>query len=105
MKSPEEYANEAERIKAYDLAIADEHLLEYVAEGKSYSYLCKMAERYGKDPDIVADRVAPKYAASGKDGKVRIPLTAARTAHFSDAVQCPGGHLVTQSPWLLGQRC
>lgn len=74
LKSPEEYANEAERIKAYDLAIADEHLLEYVAEGKSYSYLCKMAERYDKDPDIVADRVAPKYAASGKDGKVRAAI-------------------------------
>lgn len=51
---------EQERMKAYDLALADEYLLEYTGEGKAYSYLCKMAERYG-DPDIVADRVAPKY--------------------------------------------
>ncbi len=52
---------EQERMKAYDLALADEYLLEYTGEGKAYSYLCKMAERYG-DPDIVADRVAPKYS-------------------------------------------
>lgn len=52
--------DEQARMKAYDLALADEYLLEYTGEGKAYSYLCKMAERYG-DPDIVADRVAPKY--------------------------------------------
>lgn len=71
--TPEDYTSEAERIKAYDLAIADEHLLEYVAEGKSYSYLCKMAERYN-DANIIADRIAPKYETSGKAGKVRAAL-------------------------------
>ncbi len=53
--------SEEERIKIYDLALADEYLLEYTGEGKSYSYLVKMAERYGKDGSIVADRVCPKY--------------------------------------------
>ena len=42
-------------------ALADEYLLEYTGEGKSYSYLVKMAERYGKDGSIVADRICPKY--------------------------------------------
>lgn len=54
---------EAERIRLYDLALADEYLLEYTGEGKSYSYLIKMAERY-KDASIVADRVVPKYPAA-----------------------------------------
>jgi hypothetical protein len=53
--------SEEERIKIYDLALADEYLLEYTGEGRSYSYLVKMAERYGKDGSIVADRVCPKY--------------------------------------------
>ena len=52
---------EEERQKMYDLALADEYLLEYTGEGKSYSYLVKMAERYGHDGSIVADRVCPKY--------------------------------------------
>ncbi|MCD7710175.1 MAG: hypothetical protein LUI04_02320 [Porphyromonadaceae bacterium] len=60
---------EEERIRLYDLALADEYLKEYTGEGKSYSYLCKMAARYN-DPDIVADRVAPKYP-EGMQGKVR----------------------------------
>lgn len=54
---------EAERIKIYDLAIADGALLEYTGEGKSYGYLVRMAERYN-DPNIVADRVCPKYPAA-----------------------------------------
>ncbi len=80
--TPEEYASEAERIKAYDLAIADEHLLEYVAEGKSYSYLCKMAERYN-DADIIADRIAPKYEPVGKAGKVRAALQSNYFIHWN----------------------
>lgn len=52
--------SESERIKLYDLALADEYLLEYTGEGKSYSYLVKMAERY-HTPSIIADRVVAKY--------------------------------------------
>ena len=62
--------------KMYDWAIADEHIKEYVAEGKSYSYLCKIAERYANSifrggnadeaRDSVAIRIAPKYPAGQK---------------------------------------
>jgi hypothetical protein len=50
-------------VKLYDLAILDEYLLEYSGEGKSYSYMVKMVQRYG-EPQIVADRICPKYPAS-----------------------------------------
>jgi len=50
---------EDERIKLYDMALLDEYLLEYTGEGKSYSYMIKMAQRYN-DAAIVADRVCPK---------------------------------------------
>lgn len=66
--------------KMYDWAIADEHMKEYIAEGKSYSYMCKIAERYannayrGGDPaearDSVAARIAPKYAPMGRQSVV-----------------------------------
>lgn len=59
----------------YDWALADENNKEYLAEGKSYSYMCKIAERYAnsayrngseeKARDSVAVRIAPKYAAAG----------------------------------------
>ncbi len=65
---------EAQRIEQYDLALADEYLLEYTGEGKSYSYLAKMAERYG-DAKIVADRVCPKYPA-GKQAAIRANIEA-----------------------------
>lgn len=64
----------------YDWAIADENVKEYIAEGKSYSYMCKIAERYAnsayrsgsqeKARDSVAVRLAPKYAANGRAQKV-----------------------------------
>ena len=66
--------------KMYDWAIADEHMKQYIAEGKSYSYMCKIAERYannayrGGDPaearDSVAARIAPKYAPMGRQSVV-----------------------------------
>lgn len=37
---------ESERREIFDWALADEYLKEYVAEGKSYSFLCKIGERY-----------------------------------------------------------
>lgn len=65
----------------YDWAIADEHIKEYIAEGKSYSFMCKVAERYAnsafrggspeKARDSVAARIAPKYAASGRQSAVK----------------------------------
>lgn len=58
----EAFAFDKDRIKAYDMALADEYLKEFTGEGKSYSYLLKMAERYGKDYRIVYDRVKTKYA-------------------------------------------
>ncbi len=69
---------EEERIKIYDLALADEYLLEYTGEGKSYSYLCKMAERYKAAGDVQADtivsnRIAPKYSPA-MQAKVRAAI-------------------------------
>ena len=69
---------EEERKKIYDLALADEYLLEYTGEGKSYSYLVKMAERYRNQGDaqadtIVSNRIAPKYP-DGSQAKVRASL-------------------------------
>lgn len=59
---------EEQRIRLYDEVLAYEYSKEYIAEGKAYSYLCKMAERYN-DKNIVVHIVEPKYAASGKPGK------------------------------------
>lgn len=65
---------EDQRIKIYDMAIADEALLEFCGEGKSYGYLVRMAEKYN-DPAIVADRVCPKYPAA-KQATVRAAILA-----------------------------
>ena len=59
---------EEQRMRLYDEVLAYEYSKEYIAEGKAYSYLCKMAERYN-DKNIVVHIVEPKYAASGKPGK------------------------------------
>jgi hypothetical protein len=59
-----DYAFSEDRMKEYDLALADEYLKEFTGEGKSYSYLVKMAERYGKDWHVIYDRVAGKYDAA-----------------------------------------
>ena len=74
---------EAQRKEIYDWAIADEHLKEYVAEGKSYSYLCKMAERYSNAGrgeqsaarDSVIKRIAPKYPSSAAQQRVRSSIS------------------------------
>ncbi len=57
---------EEERIKVYDLALLDEMLLEYPAEGRSYGMMIRMARRYN-DPSIIADRVCPKYSSAYSD--------------------------------------
>ena len=63
-----------ELLKKYDWALADENIREYVAEGKSYGYMCKIAERYSNSAyrngnlaearDSVAKRIVPKYPAT-----------------------------------------
>lgn len=57
---------EEERVKAYDLALLDEMLLEYAGEGRAYGMMIRMAKRYN-DWSIVADRVCPKYPASQQE--------------------------------------
>lgn len=75
---PEETNLTEEQLKEmYDWAIADEYLKEYLAEGKAYSYLCKMADRWSNGGrgnraaacDSVIARIAPKYPA-GTQAKV-----------------------------------
>lgn len=75
--SDEDFANyTTDQLKEmYDWALVDENNKEYIAEGKSYSYMCKIAERYAnsayrngseaKARDSVAVRIAPKYANAG----------------------------------------
>ncbi|WP_321287626.1 hypothetical protein [uncultured Sunxiuqinia sp.] len=59
--SAEDYEmTEAERIKAYDLALLDAMLLEFPAEGRVMGMLYRMANRYN-DMSIIADRIVPKY--------------------------------------------
>jgi hypothetical protein len=66
----------------YDWAIADEYIKEYLAEGKAYSYLCKMADRWSNAGrgdrsaacDSVIARIAPKYSAATQ-AKVRSSIT------------------------------
>lgn len=72
---------EDERKQIYDWALADEYCKEYVAEGKAYSYLCKMAERYSNPiyrsgdeeaaRDSFAARIMPKYESESSKQKVR----------------------------------
>lgn len=66
--------SENDRMKLYDMALADEYLLEYTGEGKSYSYMIKMAQRYN-DPKIIADRVCPKYPVA-KQSAIRAGIEA-----------------------------
>lgn len=74
--------NENQRKEYIDWCLAKEHTKEYVAEGKSYGYMTKIAERWshagrGSKAEAAskfADIVTPKYAAEGKAGKVRASI-------------------------------
>lgn len=57
-------------IEYNDMAILNETMLEFACEGKVYPAMNRMAMRYN-DPSIVADRVCPKYEASGKASEIR----------------------------------
>lgn len=68
---------EAERRQIVDWALADEYSKEFVAEGKSYSYLCKIGERYANQArggnasqarGEFASRIAPNHKSNA--GKV-----------------------------------
>ena len=61
---------ETATLKFNDLALLDESMLEFAGEGKVYPMMNRMAVRYA-DPSIVADRVCPKYEASGLEATVR----------------------------------
>lgn len=61
--------------KYNDEAILNETMIEFACEGKTYATMNRMALRYN-DLGIVADRVAPKYKAKGKDGDVRAKIEA-----------------------------
>lgn len=71
--------SEEKRKEIYDWALADEYEKEFTAEGKSYPYLCKMAERWShggrgsvdEARDEVANRIAPKYTSAAMQQKVR----------------------------------
>ena len=67
-----DFAYDLDRIREYDLALADEYIKEFIGEGKAYPYLVKMAERYGKDYTIIYDRVKGKYPT--RQGEVSAAL-------------------------------
>lgn len=66
--------DEDARIREYDLLIMDEALAEYAGEGRSYAYVCRMAQRYGAD--AVVDRIADKYKGTPYYDKVRSAILA-----------------------------
>ncbi len=75
------FAYDKDRIRLYDMALADEFLREFTGEGKSYSYLVKMAERYD-DFSIIFDRIKSKYDL-GVQAKVKASLEADRFVRWS----------------------
>ena len=58
-----------------DMAMLDEAMLEFAAEGKVYPMMNRMAVRYN-DPKIIADRVCPKYEVVGKADEIRAKIMA-----------------------------
>ena len=65
---------EEERKEIFDWELADEYMKEYVAEGKSYSFLCKIGERYANSARggnasearaKFAERIAPNHKMAG----------------------------------------
>ena len=56
-----------------DMAILNEAMLEFAAEGKVYPLMNRMAVRYN-DPAIVADRVCAKYTNEALAASVRAKI-------------------------------
>ena len=67
----DEDADPAEAKRANDLALADEYMLEFAVEGKTYPALIRIATRWN-DYSIVADRVTPKYGARASEIHAKI---------------------------------
>lgn len=65
----------ATALRANDEQILNEYMMEFACEGKVYPVMNRMALRY-KDLNIVADRVCPKYKASGMDEEIRAKILA-----------------------------
>ncbi len=59
--------------KFNDLALLDESMLEFAAEGKVYPMMNRMAVRYN-DPAVVADRVCGKYQNEALAASVRAKI-------------------------------
>ena len=59
--------------KFNDMAILDEAMLEFSAEGKVYPMMNRMAVRYA-DPAVVADRVCGKYENEALAASVRAKI-------------------------------
>ncbi|MBP5385992.1 MAG: hypothetical protein J6Y97_01260, partial [Prevotella sp.] len=57
-------------IRFNDMALLDESMLEFAAEGKVYPMINRMVVRYG-DPSIAADRICTKYEDSSLAATVR----------------------------------
>ena len=57
--------------KLNDCTIADEYMLEFAVEGKTYPALIRIATRWN-DYSIVADRVSPKYGARASEIHAKI---------------------------------
>ncbi|MDE6370443.1 MAG: hypothetical protein K2K92_03025, partial [Duncaniella sp.] len=66
---------EHDAFKFNDLQMLDECMMEFICEGKIYPMMNRMAVRYG-DLSIVADRVCPKYAETGKEDEIRAKIMA-----------------------------
>lgn len=66
--------DENERREIFDWALADEYMKEFVAEGKSYSFLCKIGQRYANRGNAAqaranfVSRIAPNHSRNA--GKV-----------------------------------
>ncbi len=64
-----------ENMKANDMVLLDEAILEFAGEGKIYPLLVRMAKRWGNgsyDASIISSRVAPKYGARAAEMKAKI---------------------------------
>ena len=70
-KADDETATPLQDKKFNDCAIADEYMLEFVAEGKTYPALIRIATRWN-DYSIVADRISPKYGARASEIHAKI---------------------------------
>ncbi|MBQ8594166.1 MAG: hypothetical protein IJ467_07800 [Bacteroidaceae bacterium] len=70
-KADDETATPQEDKKFNDCALADEYMLEFAVEGKTYPALIRLAKRWN-DYSIVADRVSAKYGERASEIHAKI---------------------------------